>query len=265
MTPIADEITRAESLHGPLPLHIAPSHDLINAAAYMESIARTEDPMSALAILCEEVGEVARAAPEDLPAELAQVIAVAVRWRRALGCVDDMNDAEVERLRAGGCARDQRTTQFCAEAVAKDAEIGQLRAECDAFGIYRDLTTTALGIEPASCADDVREAIEGMVATIEESARTLAAEQMRQEGAPSNRWRWSVYRSAWVMPYAIEDLPAKYRYPWSDTCRDHDPICIVSRLGSEWRLRWRDMTKPTTVHQTARDAMQTATAQQERP
>ena len=182
MTPIADEIARAEALHGPLPLHIEPSHTLINAAAYMEYMARTEDPMSALAILCEEVGEVARAAPEDLPAELAQVIAVAVRWRRALGCVDDLQEAHL----------------------------------------------------------------------------TLAAEQMRQEGAPSNRWRWSLYHSAWVMPYATEDLPAKYRYPWSDTCRDHDPICIVSRLGSEWRLRWRDMTKPTTVHQTARDAMQTA-------
>lgn len=37
--------------------------------------------------------------------------------------------AEVKRLRAGGCARDQRTTQFCAEAVAKDAEIAKLRAE----------------------------------------------------------------------------------------------------------------------------------------
>lgn len=35
--------------------------------------------------------------------------------------------AEVKRLRAGGCARDQRTTQFCAEAVAKDAEIAKLR------------------------------------------------------------------------------------------------------------------------------------------
>ena len=93
MTPITTEIARAESLHGPLPLHIEPSHTLINAAAYMESIARTEDPMSALAILCEEVGEVARAAPEDLPAELAQVIAVAVRWRRALGCVDDLQEA----------------------------------------------------------------------------------------------------------------------------------------------------------------------------
>lgn len=34
---------------------------------------------------------------------------------------------EIERLRAGGCARNQRTTQFCAEAV--DANARAQRAE----------------------------------------------------------------------------------------------------------------------------------------
>ena len=33
---------------------------------------------------------------------------------------------EVRRLQSGGCARDQRATQFCAEAVAKDVEIQRL-------------------------------------------------------------------------------------------------------------------------------------------
>jgi len=33
---------------------------------------------------------------------------------------------EIERLRAGGCARDQGTTQYCAEAAQKDAEIASL-------------------------------------------------------------------------------------------------------------------------------------------
>ena len=33
---------------------------------------------------------------------------------------------EIERLRAGGCARDQGTTQYCAEAAKKDAEIASL-------------------------------------------------------------------------------------------------------------------------------------------
>lgn len=36
--------------------------------------------------------------------------------------------AEVERLRAGGCARDQTTTQYCAEAARLAAENLQLRA-----------------------------------------------------------------------------------------------------------------------------------------
>lgn len=34
---------------------------------------------------------------------------------------------EIERLRAGGCARDQQTTQFCAEAVTLQREIEMLR------------------------------------------------------------------------------------------------------------------------------------------
>jgi hypothetical protein len=37
--------------------------------------------------------------------------------------------AEVARLQSGGCARDQGLTQFCAEAVARDAEIRRLRSE----------------------------------------------------------------------------------------------------------------------------------------
>ena len=37
--------------------------------------------------------------------------------------------SELDRLQAGGCARDQRTTQFCAETVARDAEIARLTSE----------------------------------------------------------------------------------------------------------------------------------------
>jgi hypothetical protein len=38
---------------------------------------------------------------------------------------------EIERLRAGGCARDQSTTQYCAEAAAKAAEITRLTGEVE--------------------------------------------------------------------------------------------------------------------------------------
>lgn len=39
----------------------------------------------------------------------------------------DKLQAEVKRLQAGGCARDQKTTQFCAEAVALKDEVEALK------------------------------------------------------------------------------------------------------------------------------------------
>jgi hypothetical protein len=41
---------------------------------------------------------------------------------RSLAAERDALRVEVERLKAGGCARDQGATQFCAEAVALKAE-----------------------------------------------------------------------------------------------------------------------------------------------
>ena len=43
----------------------------------------------------------------------------------------DEGVVEIERLRAGGCARDQKTTQYCAEAVTLQELIEQLRRERD--------------------------------------------------------------------------------------------------------------------------------------
>jgi len=48
-------------------------------------------------------------------------------WDKADAEIEKLR-AENERLKAGGCARDQNTTQFCAEAVALKAEIEKLRA-----------------------------------------------------------------------------------------------------------------------------------------
>jgi hypothetical protein len=36
---------------------------------------------------------------------------------------------EIERLRVGGCVRDQRTTQYCAEAVRLQAERDEARRD----------------------------------------------------------------------------------------------------------------------------------------
>ena len=73
---------------------------------------------------------------------------------RSLAAERDALQAEVERLKAGGCARGQSTTQFCAEAVALQAENVRLREaiemarECiddkDVIGARQTLTM-ALG------------------------------------------------------------------------------------------------------------------------
>lgn len=103
MTPITTEIARAESLHGPFPLHVPPSNLLLHLASVMEAAARAEQPMSPLAILCEEVGEAARATPDELADELLQVVAVCLRWRRALGHTDDVRELQME-IAAEDCA-----------------------------------------------------------------------------------------------------------------------------------------------------------------
>jgi hypothetical protein len=45
---------------------------------------------------------------------------------------------EIERLRAGGCARDQRTTQFCTEAVALEDRLRELSGEAGKLLAERD-------------------------------------------------------------------------------------------------------------------------------
>lgn len=54
-------------------------------------------------------------------------------------------DAIEAQRAAGGCARDQRTTQFCAEAVAKDAEIARLTSELAAAQPVVEWYATTVG------------------------------------------------------------------------------------------------------------------------
>ena len=60
---------------------------------------------------------------------------------------------EIERLRAGGCARDQRTTQYCAEAVRLQAERDEARlAYCrEVLVLYGD-ADEQYRLEPAEIA-----------------------------------------------------------------------------------------------------------------
>jgi hypothetical protein len=63
--------------------------------------------------------------------------------------------AEVARLKAGGCARYQRTTQFCAEAVALQERVKRLEEFANRFLHPEDLGFTVT----AWIRDDAREAL----------------------------------------------------------------------------------------------------------
>lgn len=43
---------------------------------------------------------------------------------------------EIERLRAGGCARDQTTTQFCAESVQLQRRLDELEKRLSGGGAH---------------------------------------------------------------------------------------------------------------------------------
>lgn len=57
-------------------------------------------------------------------------------------------DAEIARLRAGGCARDQGLTQYCAEATAFAAEVERLRTMVELLTADRDAPPKS-GVTPA--------------------------------------------------------------------------------------------------------------------
>ena len=76
--------------------------------------------------------------------------------------------AEVERLQAGGCARDQTTTQYCAEVIGRDAEIAGLRAEVERLKVLGPDTEARITIEARAMASD-------LLAPVTESWRAHAA------------------------------------------------------------------------------------------
>lgn len=65
--------------------------------------------------------------PTDNVSRLARIAKTmeAGHWHSSAKVVREAAD-EIERLRAGGCARDQRTTQFCAESVELEKQVSLL-------------------------------------------------------------------------------------------------------------------------------------------
>lgn len=82
---------------------------------------------------------------------------------------------EIERLRAGGCARDQGTTQYCAEAARLAAENERLRARLevdpshDYDGIY--------------CRDETIRGLEKQIASLLNTLADTRTENMRLRAA----------------------------------------------------------------------------------
>jgi hypothetical protein len=83
------------------------------------------------------------------------IVARLHRHRCVTGMRTVMDDAadEIERLRRNtGCARDQRSTQFCAEALDAQREIERLREDRDAL---RRLLCIALSKDPRKAAREI--------------------------------------------------------------------------------------------------------------
>jgi len=101
--------------------------------------------------------------------------------------------------------------------------------------------------------------VERLTAANEELRLTLAAEQGRVEGAPSEGWRY-VYAGEgyeWALPYVDAD-PRAVEY-WARMDRTIRPPahCDVSRTcGDKWLLRWHhDLNRAPSAYDTARAAM----------
>jgi hypothetical protein len=89
LRPLLKDMADAEDKHGPIPIEIPASNALLAECEALEHVARLDLTTSIysgpLAILCEEVGEAARAeTPEALIGELLQVAGVALRWATQL-------------------------------------------------------------------------------------------------------------------------------------------------------------------------------------
>lgn len=115
----------------------------------------------------------------------------------------------------------------------------QTRRDAATFNAYRQATTTALGIDLNSCAEDVQ-------AAVKELQLTLAAEQGRPEGAPSEGWCWM--GAVWFHPA---------------TCMVVEPEGRLWRLNPDagdkrrWRLSQLEPMPARVAMQTADAAMET--------
>jgi hypothetical protein len=145
--------------------------------------------------------------------------------------------AEVDRLTA---ERDAHSRAKAANSFAQDSlrdEIDMLRRERHAERLL----------------------VQERTAEIVELRLTLAAEQGRAEGAPSESWRY-VHTGdghGWALPSPNADSAAADEWARVDYRIRPLPRCDVSRISDGiWFLRWHpDLRRDSTGHYTARAAM----------
>lgn len=119
-------------------------------------------------------------------------------------------NAEIARLKAGGCARDQRTTQFCAEAVDLAQKLDAANARIRVLISERDTARMQ-----AECNYKLREEFVGLLGTddIERGVEVVKALKSKLdylqhwikrldviESNPTERRRWCGDPIGWLNP-----------------------------------------------------------------
>jgi hypothetical protein len=116
------------------------AHEIERLREELAAVTRQRDGLQrANQSLAEKVSTVTREREDAI--EARNVIAKNIRAEMILKMQEvarerDEARAEVARLKAGGCARDQRTTQFCAEAVALQERVKRLEREVELLRAY---------------------------------------------------------------------------------------------------------------------------------
>jgi len=163
--------------------------------------------------------------------------------------------AEVERL-----------TTAIDESKAADLHRNLNRRVAAALGLLDERVDAATGETYLPSWHDMPEQVTALRAEVErlnaaneELRLTLAAEQGRAEGAPSERWRY-VHTGdghGWALPTPNADSAAADEWARMDYRIRPLPHCDVSRIsGGIWFLRWHpDLRRDSTGHYTARAAM----------
>ena len=153
---------------------------------------RQTERLAAFLAAAEEERDRLRVRVEDFEDDFRKVTSeTCAPDERHCSCVPYLR-REIARLRAGGCARNQRTTQYCAEAADRETTIKALRAE----------------IEEARTSRAVVDRLNAEAfAAIEELRLALAAEHGKPEGAPSAGWEPPNICWPWVKRHAdgVED------------------------------------------------------------